>query len=81
MFGEKRLEKIIVENDISYFELRHSSLDKFINAMGHPMRTYENAEVKQIDNLPNDVSLKKMKIKNTKKFKSVGNTKFSEISF
>ena len=82
--GDVRREeigKIIVENDISYFELRHSSLDKFINAMGHPMRTYENAEVKQIDNLPNDVSLKKMKIKNTKKFKSVGNTKFSESHF
>ena len=77
----EEIGKIIVENDISYFELRHSSLDKFINAMGHPMRTYENAEVKQIDNLPNDVSLKKMKIKNTKKFKSVGNTKFSESNF
>ena len=77
----EEIGKIIVENDISYFELRHSSLDKFINAMGHPMRTYENAEVKQIDNLPNDVSLKKMKIKNTKKFKSVGNTKFSESHF
>ena len=77
----EEIGKIIVENDISYFELRHSSLDKFINAMGHPMRTYENAEVKQIDNLPNNVSLKKMKIKNTKKFKSVGNTKFSESNF
>ena len=77
----EEIGKIIVENDISYFELRHSSLDKFINAMGHPMRTYENAEVKQIDNLPNDVSLKKMKIKNTKKFKSVGNTKFSKSNF
>jgi len=77
----EEIGKIIVENDISYFELRHSSLDKFINAMGPPMRTYENAEVKQIDNLPNDVSLKKMKIKNTKKFKSVGNTKFSESHF
>ena len=77
----EEIGKIIVENDISYFELRHSSLDKFINAIGHPMRTYENAEVKQIDNLPNDVSLKKMKIKNTKKFKSVGNTKFSESHF
>ena len=77
----EEIGKIIVENDISYFELRHSSLDKFINAMGHPMRTYENAEVKQIDNLPKDVSLKKMKIKNTKKFKSVGNTKFSESNF
>ena len=77
----EEIGKIIVENDISYFELRHSSLDKFINAMGHPMRTYENAEVKQIDNLPNDVSLKKIKIKNTKKFKSVGNTKFSESHF
>ena len=49
--------------------------------MGNPMRTYENAEVKQIDNLPNDVSIKKMKIKNTKKFKSVENTKFSESNF
>ena len=77
----EEIGKIIVENDISYFELRHSSLDKFINAMGHPMRTYENAEVKQIDNLPKDVSIKKMKIKNTKKFKSVGNTKFSESNF
>ena len=77
----EEIGKIIVENDISYFELRHSSLDKFINAIGHPMRTYENAEVKQIDNLPNDVSVKKMKIKNTKKFKSVGNTKFSESNF
>ncbi len=77
----EEIGKIIVENDISYFELRHSSLDKFINAMGYPMRTYENAEVKQIDNLPNDVSLKKMKIKNTKKFKLVGNTKFSESHF
>ena len=77
----EEIGKIIVENDISYFELRHSSLDKFINAMGKPMRTYENAEVKQIDNLPNDVSLKKMKIKNSKKFKSVGNTKFSESNF
>ena len=77
----EEIGKIIVENDISYFELRHSSLDKFINAMGHPMRTYENAEVKQIDNLPNDVSLKKIKIKNTKKFKSVGNTKFSKSNF
>ena len=77
----EEIGKIIVKNDISYFELRHSSLDKFINAMGHPMRTYENAEVKQIDNLPNDVSLKKMKIKKTKKFKSVGNTKFSESNF
>ena len=77
----EEIGKIIVENDISYFELRHSSLDKFINAMGYPMRTYENAEVKQIDNLPNNVSLKKMKIKNTKKFKSVGNTKFSESNF
>jgi len=77
----EEIGKIIVENDISYFELRHSSLDKFINAMGHPMRTYENAEVKQIDNLPNDVSLKKIKIKNTKKFKSVGSTKFSESNF
>ena len=77
----EEIGKIIVENDISYFELRHSSLDKFINAMGHPMRTYENAEVKQIDNLPNDVSLKKMKIKNTVKFKSLGNTKFSESNF
>ena len=77
----EEIGKIIVENDISYFELRHSSLDKFINAIGHPMRTYENAEVKQIDNLPNDVSLKKIKIKNTKKFKSVGSTKFSESNF
>ena len=77
----EEIGKIIVENDISYFELRHSSLDKFINAMGHPMRTYENAEVKQIDNLPDDVSLKKIKIKNTKKFKSVGSTKFSESNF
>ena len=77
----EEIGKIIVENDISYFELRHSSLDKFINAMGHPMRTYENAEVKQIDNLPNDVSLNKMKFKNTKKIKSVGNTKFSESNF
>lgn len=74
----EEIGKIVVESDISYFELRQESVHKFINSMGNPMRAYENAEVKQIGDLPNGVSSNQNKIKKVQKFKSTASSKFSK---
>ena len=53
--------KIIVQDNMSYVEIKKSAVIKFINALGKPMRAYGNAEVKQLVKLPSDVSLAKAK--------------------
>ena len=41
----EEIGNIIVESDMSYFELRQASVRRFTNAMGNPMYAYENAAV------------------------------------
>ena len=74
----EEIGNIIVESDMSYFELRQASVRRFTNAMGNPMYAYENAAVIQIGDLPNDVSSSQKKIKKVQKFKSTRSAKFSK---
>ena len=57
--------KIIVQDNMSYVEIKKSAVLKFTNAIGKPMRAYGNAEVKQLVNLPSDVPLTKAKRSNS----------------
>lgn len=74
----EEIGNIIVESDMSYFELRQASVRRFTNAMGNPMYAYENAAVIQIGDLPNGVSSSQKKIKKVQKFKSTRSAKFSK---
>ena len=51
--------KIIVQDNISYVEIKKSAVLKFTNSIGKPMRAYGNAELKQLEKLPSDVILTK----------------------
>jgi len=53
--------KIIVQDNISYVEIKKSAVLKFTNSIGKPMRAYGNAELKQLEKLPSDVILTKAK--------------------
>jgi hypothetical protein len=53
--------KIIVQDHVSYVEIKKSAVSKFTISIGKPMRAYGNAEVKQLEKLPSDVILTKAK--------------------